>query len=49
MKTVESGQLSKPGCGQNQGVIQWLHWSIPLDIKFAWIGPWSETSLTTLV
>jgi len=32
----------------NQGVIQWLHWSGPLEIKFAWIGPWTETSLTLL-
>jgi len=26
----------------NQGVIQWLHWSGPLEIKFAWIGPRTE-------
>jgi len=32
-----------------QGVIQWLHWYGPLEIKFAWIGPWTETSLTPLV
>jgi len=29
----------------NQGVIQWLHWSSLLEIKFAWSGPWTETSL----
>jgi len=28
-----------------QGVMQWLHWSSPLEIKFAWSGPWTETSL----
>jgi len=31
----------------NQGFIQWLHWSGPLEIKFAWIGPWTETSFVT--
>jgi len=31
-----------------QGVMQWLHWSGPLEIKFAWIGPWTVTSLTPL-
>ena len=33
----------------NKGVIQWLYWSGPLEIKFAWSGPWTETSLTPLV
>jgi len=23
----------------NKGAMQWLHWSGPLEIKFAWIGP----------
>jgi len=32
----------------NQGVVQWLHWSGPLEIKFARSGPWAETSLTPL-
>jgi len=32
----------------NQGDIQWLHWSGPLEIKFAWSGPWTEASLTPL-
>jgi len=31
-----------------QGVTKWLHWSGPLEIKFAWSGPWTETSLTPL-
>ena len=33
----------------NQGVIQWLHWSGPLEIKLAWSGPWTSTSLTPLL
>jgi len=33
----------------NQDVVQWLHWSGPLEIKFAWSGPWTETSLTPLI
>jgi len=32
----------------NKGVIQWLHWFGPFEIKFAWSGPWTETSLTPL-
>jgi len=32
----------------DQGVIQWLHWSGPLEIRVAWSGPWTETSLTPL-
>jgi len=32
----------------NKGVIQWVHWSGPLEIKFAWRDPWTETSLTPL-
>jgi len=33
----------------NQGVIQWFHWSGPLEIKYAWSGPGTETSLTALL
>jgi len=33
----------------NKGVKQWLHWFGPLEIKFAWSGPWTETSLTPLL
>jgi len=33
----------------NQGVVHWLCWSGPLEIKFAWSGPWTETSLTPLL
>jgi len=29
----------------NQGVMQWFHWSGALEIKYAWSGPWTETSL----
>jgi len=29
----------------NQGVMQWLHWSGPLEIRYAWSGPRSKTSL----
>jgi len=32
----------------NHGVLHWLRWSGPLEIKFAWTGPWTETSLTPL-
>jgi len=32
----------------NQGVVQWLHWSGPLEFKFTWSGPWTETSLIPL-
>jgi len=42
MKTVGSCHT------YNQGVIQWLHWSGPLEIKFARINPWTEMSLTPL-
>jgi len=31
-----------------QGVIEWLHWTHPPEIKLAWSGPWTETSLTPL-
>ena len=28
--------------------MQWFHWSGPLQIKYAWSGPGTETSLTPL-
>jgi len=33
----------------NQGVTYWLHWSGPFEMKFAWSGPWTGTSLTSLL
>jgi len=32
----------------NQGVLHRLHWPGPLEIKFVWSGPCTETSLTPL-
>jgi len=29
----------------NHGVLRWLRWSGPLEIKFGWSCPWTETSL----
>jgi len=33
----------------NQGVMQWLHWSGPLENKYAWSGNGTETNLTSLL
>jgi len=29
--------------------MQWFHWSGPLQIKYAWSGPGTETSLTLVI
>jgi len=26
----------------NHGVLHWLRWSGPLEIKFAWTDPWTK-------